>query len=69
MSEQTRCHASQELQANRSKMQVSETDVAIDIVGHEQVVWRFPRASRHQPAVMRGERIVIAGRPAPANQP
>ena len=47
--------------STNQKMKVSQTDVAIDIVGMQQMVRRLPRAARHQPRVMKGERIVIAG--------
>jgi len=53
--------APEELQADRSKMTVSDTDVAIEIIGMHKWYGDFHVLRDIDLKVMRGERIVIAG--------
>ena len=53
--------AAEELQANRSKMTVSDTDVAVEIIGMHKWYGDFHVLRDINLKVMRGERIVIAG--------
>ena len=38
--------SAEEIKVDVTKMHISDTDVAIEIVGMSQMVWRFPRAAR-----------------------
>ncbi|WP_029040172.1 amino acid ABC transporter ATP-binding protein [Cucumibacter marinus] len=61
MSDQTAAAKEEELQANRSKMTVSETDVAVEIVDMHKWYGDFHVLKDINLTVMGGERIVIAG--------
>ena len=54
--------------ADRSKMQVSDTDVAIEITGMNKWYGDFHVLKDIDLKVMRGERIVVAGPSGSGNQ-
>jgi general L-amino acid transport system ATP-binding protein len=54
--------------AGPSKMTVSETDVAIELIGMNKWYGDFHVLRDINLKVMRGERIVIAGRPVRASR-
>ena len=53
--------SAEEIQVDRSKMQVSATDVAIEIVGMHKWYGDFHVLKDINLKVMRGERIVVCG--------